>query len=1012
MKKILAALFVLFCAPAAAQNYLRDDGIFHSVVEGTTNGQVLVNTGGLLAGTSSIPACATCAVTNATNIFTADQKFSSGTNITIPSGSTYTMSGAIQATGTGGLSVGGWTQFFGGAMFLGTGANNTGIGTLGFPLGSGTVVFNLNSGGAAAVGGCGGSAIDFDVVNVQTLTIGNASAVNNCLLAGMTSYLSTPTFKSNEGRFFYYSGNPTVGGSTTSLIGSLDYAQGMRINLNTTLVFASLTAPLTGTSLQLTQANTTTNRLQMDSYGAANFLSCARSNNTKASPTAVVLDDQICGFNAYGFGTSVQGPAGHVGLYGAGTWSGTSTPTYMDISTTPSASTTPISRVRVNSDGTVNVTGLGTGLVQLTSGALSTLTVGTGVLTALGVNVGSAGAFVTFNGAGGTPSSITLTNGTGLPTTGLTGTLQAAQEPAHTGDVTNSAGSLVLTLATVNANVGTFGSATQVAQATVNAKGLVTAVNSVTITPAASSITGGAALTKTDDTNVTLTLGGAPTTALLQATSLTLGWTGTLAASRGGTGISSLGTGVATALGVNIGSAGAFVTFNGALGTPSSGTVTNLTGTASININGTVGATTPTTIASTTIAASGIVTITNTTDITIPTPYVASGALNVAGGGTFSKKLQVLGGFIFLGDGTNTANNGITAGQVGFNVNGGTSGAAAGAVIDMDSGGTQAFTLGTFGAVTNGLVSGVFDLTPTLKSNKASGDLFRFVKHITNSTISTALTLGTDLSATFGGTVTATTSVTSPIYIGGSGTTGTQLTLQTTTGNGTTDAFAFKGGNNGATTFATLQTGSFNIQSGSTYSIGGTAILSAGATYTSVNDPAGASTLVFGNTGDPTNYFSNTTHTLRNRAASSIFATFTASGLTLTVLQSDTAMTDASLCARTSDNLVIKGTGTLGICLGTSGEQFKTDFAPMKAGLGSLIGLNLQNYRYKKGFGDDGKRVQYGPTAQDVAKVLPDLVNYDIDGKAINYDAGAFLFISLRAIQQLDERVTKLENRK
>lgn len=95
---------------------------------------------------------------------------------------------------------------------------------------------------------------------------------------------------------------------------------------------------------------------------------------------------------------------------------------------------------------------------------------------------------------------------------------------------------------------------------------------------AASEVTGGAALTKTDDTNVTLTLGGTPTTALLAATSVTVGWTGTLAASRGGTGISSLGTGVATALGVNVGSAGAFVTFNGALGTPSSGTLTNATG--------------------------------------------------------------------------------------------------------------------------------------------------------------------------------------------------------------------------------------------------------------------------------------------------------------------------------------------------------------------------------------------------------------------------------------------------
>lgn len=51
----------------------------------------------------------------------------------------------------------------------------------------------------------------------------------------------------------------------------------------------------------------------------------------------------------------------------------------------------------------------------------------------------------------------------------------------------------------------------------------------------------GAALSKTDDTNVTLTLGGAATTALLRAASLTLGWTGTLAVARGGTGVGALG---------------------------------------------------------------------------------------------------------------------------------------------------------------------------------------------------------------------------------------------------------------------------------------------------------------------------------------------------------------------------------------------------------------------------------------------------------------------------------------
>lgn len=53
----------------------------------------------------------------------------------------------------------------------------------------------------------------------------------------------------------------------------------------------------------------------------------------------------------------------------------------------------------------------------------------------------------------------------------------------------------------------------------------------------------GSELTKTDDTNVTISLGGTPASALLQPVSLTMGWTGQLAVSRGGTGASTL-TGV------------------------------------------------------------------------------------------------------------------------------------------------------------------------------------------------------------------------------------------------------------------------------------------------------------------------------------------------------------------------------------------------------------------------------------------------------------------------------------
>lgn len=155
----------------------------------------------------------------------------------------------------------------------------------------------------------------------------------------------------------------------------------------------------------------------------------------------------------------------------------------------------------------------------------------------------------------GDPEQITV--GGGVEFTGGGG----IQTSAFTGDATKAAGGTALTLATVNANVGTFGSATKTVTVTYDGKGRATAVSEQTATPAASSITGAGDLTKTDDTNVTLTLGGTPTGALLNATSITVGWTGTLAVARGGTG-SGTAAGAATNLGLGTGDSPQFTAVN------------------------------------------------------------------------------------------------------------------------------------------------------------------------------------------------------------------------------------------------------------------------------------------------------------------------------------------------------------------------------------------------------------------------------------------------------------------
>jgi hypothetical protein len=185
-------------------------------------------------------------------------------------------------------------------------------------------------------------------------------------------------------------------------------------------------------------------------------------------------------------------------------------------------------------------------------------------------SVSGAGAVQIDNLSGGLITSGTVADGriasaltgktyNGLTVTTSTGTLSVANGKTLTASNTLTfSGTDSSTL-----NIGTggiLGTAAYTATTAYLAAGVtslpsVTSVNNTTIPNGATLLVSGGAL-------------GTPSSATLtNATGLPVS-----------TGISGLGTNVATALAVAVGSAGAFVTNGGALGTPSSGTLTNATG--------------------------------------------------------------------------------------------------------------------------------------------------------------------------------------------------------------------------------------------------------------------------------------------------------------------------------------------------------------------------------------------------------------------------------------------------
>lgn len=117
-------------------------------------------------------------------------------------------------------------------------------------------------------------------------------------------------------------------------------------------------------------------------------------------------------------------------------------------------------------------------------------------------------------------------------------------------------------------------------------------------------------------------------------------------------------------------------------------------------------------------------------------------------------------------------------------------------------------------------------------------------------------------------------------------------------------------------------------------------------------------------------------------------------------ITADTGHTDATVCEDTTTHQFYSGTGTLGVCLGTSSARFKHDIAPLSPGLAAIMALKPDSFRYNAGYGDGGARMQFGLIAEDVASVLPDLVSLDAEGKPNSVDLMGVVPVLVRGIQQ------------
>lgn len=125
-------------------------------------------------------------------------------------------------------------------------------------------------------------------------------------------------------------------------------------------------------------------------------------------------------------------------------------------------------------------------------------------------------------------------------------------------------------------------------------------------------------------------------------------------------------------------------------------------------------------------------------------------------------------------------------------------------------------------------------------------------------------------------------------------------------------------------------------------------------------------------------------------------------------IASDATHTDSTVCQDTTTHNLYAGSGTLGICLGTSSARFKHGIAPLAPGLAEIMRLRPVSYYLNAGHGDPAKQL-YGFTAEDMRPVLPKLVGLDAGGNPSSADYLGLVPVLVKAVQEQQAEIEALK---